>query len=59
MTIQTNCINKTQYPMVTVNLKKLYHNAKITVDNCKKSSIKIAGIIKGCNGIAEVGLNYA
>lgn len=55
MTIQTNCINKTQYPMVTVNLKKLYHNAKITVDNCKKSSIKIAGIIKGCNGIAEVG----
>lgn len=47
-------VNKTQYPMVTVDLKKLHANTDIVVRNCLDAGIKTAGVIKGCNGIPQV-----
>lgn len=55
MNTQISNISKTEYPMVTVDLDKLYNNTSIVVNNCHKSGINVAGIIKGCNGIPEVG----
>lgn len=46
-------VKKTQYPMVTVDLKKLYDNAKTIVDDCKNADIQVAGVVKGCNGIPQ------
>lgn len=46
-------INKTPYPMLAVDTQKLQHNVKVVADNCRKSGIKIAGVIKGFNGIPD------
>lgn len=46
-------VNKTPYPLLTVDTQKLQHNVKIVADNCRKCGIQIAGVIKGFNGIPD------
>ena len=55
MNTDINDIHKTCYPSVTVDLNKLYDNTKLVTDACRKDGITVAGIVKGCNGIPEVG----
>jgi len=56
-TIQTEGISiKTieeslKYPLLEVNLKKLYENVKYTVDLCNSLQISVAGVVKGFNGL--------
>ena len=47
-------MNSMQYPVVEVRLDKIYENAKTIVELCIKSGIKTTGVVKGCNGLAEV-----
>ncbi len=42
-----------KYPVLEVNLKKLYNNTKIVTRLCEDYGIKVAGIIKGFGGIVE------
>ena len=42
-----------KYPVLEVNLKKLYNNTKIVTRLCEDYGIKVAGIIKGFGGIEE------
>lgn len=42
------------YPMLEINSQNLYNNTKVIVDICSNSNIKIAGVIKGFNGIPEI-----
>jgi predicted amino acid racemase len=42
-----------RYPMLEINLKKLYDNTKIVTKLCYDNGIKVAGIIKGFGGIVE------
>lgn len=46
-------VNKTPYPMLSVDTQKLTHNVEIAVKNCEKAGIQVAGVIKGFNGIPE------
>ena len=42
-----------RYPVLEINLKKLYDNTKIVTKLCGDYGIKVAGIIKGFGGIEE------
>ena len=42
-----------KYPVLEMNLSKLYSNTKILTKLCKKENINVAGIIKGFGGIYE------
>lgn len=42
-----------RYPVLEINLKKLYENTKIVTKLCRDYGINVAGIIKGFGGIAE------
>ncbi len=42
-----------RYPLLEVNLKKLYDNTKIVTKLCSDYGINVAGIIKGFGGIVE------
>ncbi|MCT4618394.1 MAG: alanine/ornithine racemase family PLP-dependent enzyme [Marinisporobacter sp.] len=49
------CIEQKQkYPMLQVDLKKIYENVKCTVDLCDGKGISIAGVVKGVNGLFPV-----
>lgn len=39
-----------RYPMLEINLKKIFSNTKIITELCSKEGIKVAGIIKGFGG---------
>jgi predicted amino acid racemase/tRNA(Arg) A34 adenosine deaminase TadA len=41
------------YPILELDLKKLYENTKIVTKLCQDCGIKVAGIIKGFGGIPE------
>ncbi|MBN7274751.1 alanine racemase [Ligilactobacillus pobuzihii] len=43
-----------QYPKLVIDLKKLKQNARTIVKLCKKQNIKVAGVIKGANGLLPV-----
>lgn len=43
-----------QYPLLTVDLNKIYENTRIVVENSRRMGIDIAGVIKGYNGIYKV-----
>jgi len=43
------------YPRVMVDLKKLRNNYDKILEMCKKSNVKVAGVIKGCTGLPECG----
>lgn len=40
-----------KYPLLEINLTKIYENAKIIVEKCKEKGISVSGIIKGVNGM--------
>ncbi|MDF2676651.1 MAG: alanine/ornithine racemase family PLP-dependent enzyme [Bacillota bacterium] len=40
-----------RYPILEVNVNKIYNNAKVVTGLCKENNIKVAGIIKGFGGI--------
>lgn len=42
-----------KYPVLEVNVKKLYSNTKIITELCLNNGIKVAGIIKGFAGIVS------
>ena len=48
-----------RYPVLEVNLKKLYNNTKIVTKLCGDYGVKVAGIIKGFGGIPEGALEMA
>ena len=48
-----------KYPILEINLKKVYENVKSIVDLCSSQGINIAGVVKGFNAIPEVALQVA
>lgn len=48
-----------KYPVLEVDLKKLYNNTKIVTQVCAENGIKVAGIIKGFGGITEGAFEMA
>lgn len=46
-------VNMTQYPCLTIDTEKLYHNVKTVAGRCAECGIQTAGVIKGFNGIPE------
>ena len=46
-------IKKTPYPALSVDTQKLKHNVKTVRECCASAGIKMAGVIKGFNGIPE------
>ena len=46
------------YPILEINLKKVYENVKSMVDLCKTQGISIAGVVKGFNAIPEVSMQF-
>jgi predicted amino acid racemase len=43
-----------KYPILEINLDKIYHNVKSIVDLCGKKGISVAGVVKGFNGLPKV-----
>lgn len=43
-----------KYPIMEVDLKKVYQNAKYMVDLCNSNGISVAGVVKGFNGLPSV-----
>lgn len=50
---------KDKYPLLEINLNKIYENAKIIVDKCREKGISVSGIIKGVNGMDSVAKEFA
>lgn len=48
-----------KYPVLEVNVNKLYNNTRIVTDLCRKNGISVAGIIKGYGGIKECSESMA
>lgn len=48
-----------KYPILEINLSKLYSNSKIVTEFCGKNNINVAGIIKGFGGVYEGALEMA
>ncbi len=42
-----------KYPLIEINSSILYNNTKTLIDLCEKYGIKVAGVVKGFNGIPE------
>lgn len=51
-------INKSLYPMLTIDVEKLHSNISTVVENCRKQGIEVAGVIKGFNGIPKVSEQF-
>jgi len=51
--------SNTKYPLLEINLKKVYENVKSMVDLCMSQGIDIAGVVKGFNAIPEVVEQFA
>lgn len=45
---------KLKYPILEINLEKIYENVKYMVDLCNANGISIAGVVKGFNGLPKV-----
>jgi ornithine racemase len=43
-----------KYPMLEINLSKVYENAKCIVDLCNSTGISVAGVVKGFNALPEI-----
>lgn len=52
-------ISANTYPLLIINTSKLHHNIKKIAEECGKSGIQIAGVIKGFNGITEAVQQFA
>ena len=44
----------TRYPILEIDLKKIYENVKYMVEFCNTRGISVAGVVKGFNAIPEV-----
>lgn len=42
-----------KYPVLEINLSKLYNNTKIVTEICSERGISVAGIVKGFGGLIE------
>lgn len=42
------------YPILEINTKNIYENAKIIVEKCREKGIRISGVIKGFNGLNPI-----
>lgn len=47
-----------KYPLLEINLNKIYENARIIVEKCREKGIGVSGIIKGVNGMACVAKEF-
>ena len=47
-----------KYPMLEINLKKVYENIKSMVDLCNTQGISIAGVVKGFDAVPEVAAQF-
>lgn len=47
-----------KYPLLEINLNKIYENAKIIVEKCRENGIIVSGIIKGVNGEERVAREF-
>lgn len=43
-----------KYPILQINLNKVYENVKYMVEFCKKENIEVAGVVKGFNALPDV-----
>jgi predicted amino acid racemase len=48
-----------EYPRIEINTKKLAANAKYIVDLCAKADIKVAGVVKVCDGNIDAAKTIA
>lgn len=56
--MKQNINSDIKYPLLEINLKKVYENVKNMVDLCKKHGISIAGVVKGFNALPQVSLQF-
>ncbi len=42
------------YPMLEINLRKIYENTKVIVKLCEKMNISVSGVVKGSNADSKV-----
>lgn len=47
-------IKNTDYPVVEVDLKKIFNNGKKVLNMCKESSIEVCGVVKGSDSSSKV-----
>lgn len=47
-----------KYPILQIDLNKVYHNVKCVVDLCKSRGISVAGVVKGFNGLPRVAEQF-
>lgn len=43
-----------EYPLVTLHMDKLRHNAREVITRCRAAGMDVCGVIKGCSGLPEV-----
>ncbi|MEA1975254.1 MAG: alanine racemase, partial [Bacillota bacterium] len=46
------------YPLIEIDLKKIYHNAKTINSKCNEKNISVSGVIKGTNGSLEIAKEF-
>lgn len=46
-------ISQSKYPKLVVDLNKLRHNIEKVQRMCQRKGVEIAGVVKGCTGMAE------
>ena len=46
------------YPLIEIDLKKIYHNAKTINLKCNDKNISVSGIIKGTNGLLKIAKEF-
>lgn len=49
-----NYDDNTKYPILEINLDKVYQNVKYMVELCDSMGIGIAGVVKGFNGLPKI-----
>ena len=46
------------YPILEIDLKKIYHNALTLNSKCLEQNISVSGVIKGTNGLIEIAKEF-
>ncbi|SHK49478.1 alanine racemase [Paramaledivibacter caminithermalis] len=46
--------NNYKYPVLEININKIYENVKYMVEFCKSQDISVAGVVKGFNALPKV-----
>ena len=45
---------KDKYPKLVINIDHIRNNVRQIVESCDAMGIKVAGVIKGANGLVEI-----